>query len=284
MASCYHCGIKIKSGEGYRRQVLTSQSTRVYFSKRGGGSYGQTYGLRTLCIDCAQKLDQNNKELAWKLPASLVVGLLGALIAFRFRDSFDGAAGGMAFLFLIFGGAGLITFFTLGLMSSNDLGLNDRENKLDCSVDSNSTEETQNCNQFNSRDLDSSVDMQFYFEAIRDAGAKVESLGLSFFGIYGLETSQNNAQYIAEMIFKMFPPESKKEISVWKNEVFENTCKIFLKKFSSATNPLNLDVLMLIFPTYPEESLSNYLHRLHHAAKIVISIIHPEFKGEDYPI
>ena len=232
MASCYHCGIKIENGEGYRRQVLTSQSTRVYFSKRGGGSYGQTYGLRTLCVDCAQQLDQNNKELAWKLPSSLAVGLLGALIAFRFRDSFDGAAGVMAFLFLIFGGAGLITFFTLGLISSNNSDSKDKENRLDCSISSSSAEEARNSNQYNFQNLDSNLELKFYHEAIRDAGVKVESLGLSFFGVYGLETREDNIYYLAEIIFKMLPPESEKEVSVWKNKVFENTCKIFLKKFN----------------------------------------------------
>lgn len=90
MASCYHCGTNIRNGEGYRRKVLTSQSARIYFTKRGGGSYGQSYGPRTLCATCAQRLDQNNKALAWKLPVSLIIGLIGAVITFRSRDSFDG--------------------------------------------------------------------------------------------------------------------------------------------------------------------------------------------------
>ena len=128
MANCYHCGIKIESGEGYRRQVLTSQSARIYFSKRSGGSYGQSYGLRTLCANCATRLDEHLKNFAWKVPVSLAVSLIGTVMAFRARDSFNGGASGLIFLFFAFGGAGLITYWILGLIWSRtpepDLGSN----------------------------------------------------------------------------------------------------------------------------------------------------------------
>ncbi len=64
MAECYLCGCHIERGEGFRRNVQTGTSTRVYFSRRSGSSYGVNYGTRTVCWTCAAIMDRM-AEGAW---------------------------------------------------------------------------------------------------------------------------------------------------------------------------------------------------------------------------
>jgi hypothetical protein len=286
MANCYHCGINIRNGEGYRRQVLTSQSARIYFTKRGGGSYGQSYGLRTLCAYCTQRLDQNNKALAWKLPVSLIIGLIGAVITFRSRDSFNGVIGGLIFLFFVFGGAGLITFWLLGLISNpgGDCATSSSSNPQEepaSSARTSHSQEQQNFKQESYPSQDTGLDLSPYIDAMRAVGARAESFGLSFLGTYGLETKQENVQRIADIIFSTLPPRHEKDVSIWQENLFRLTCQRFLNEFSSATNPVNLDLLLLIFPSKPEESSEKYLSRLHAATEQVLSIVHPEAGSEE---
>lgn len=285
MASCYHCGINIRNGEGYRRQVLTSQSARICFTKRGGGSYGQSYGLRTLCASCAQHLDQNNKALAWKLPVSLIIGLIGAAITFRSRDSFDGALGGLIFLFFVFGGAGLIAFWLLGLISnpggdSHASSSSNPQDEPEPPAHTSYSQEQQHFKQESCPDQDIGLDLSPYIDAMRAAGTRAESFGLSFFGTYGLEPKQENVQRIADIVFNTLPPRHEKDVSIWQENLFRSTCQRFLNEFSSATNPVNLDLLLLIFPGKPEESSEEYLSRLHAAAEQVLFVVHPEAGSE----
>lgn len=114
MANCYFCACNIQNGEGYRRKVLVNESARVYFTKSGGGSYGQSYSLRTLCQNCAAELDKRNKSFAWRFPVSVLIAFVSMIIAVRSRDSLQG----LAFLFLFFGGPGFIAFMLLGFMEN----------------------------------------------------------------------------------------------------------------------------------------------------------------------
>lgn len=62
MAECYICGAYIPRGEGYRRQVHTGSSARVYVGRLRGGSYGQSYGPRTVCSTCAKISDRSSGD------------------------------------------------------------------------------------------------------------------------------------------------------------------------------------------------------------------------------
>jgi hypothetical protein len=57
MAECFNCGTVIPKGEAYRREVYTGHYNRVYFGRRLSGSAGNRYAIRSLCADCAHKLD-----------------------------------------------------------------------------------------------------------------------------------------------------------------------------------------------------------------------------------
>lgn len=58
MASCYHCG---KSGANYRRNIMTGYSTGSWVSKRSYGTSSRNYyGLRTVCENCAARIDKRN--------------------------------------------------------------------------------------------------------------------------------------------------------------------------------------------------------------------------------
>ena len=75
MPECYLCGDYIAKGEGYRRRVLTGSSTRIYSGRRSGGSYGESYGTRTVCRICA-KLDDKSSQ-GRSLLTLLYLGLYG---------------------------------------------------------------------------------------------------------------------------------------------------------------------------------------------------------------
>ncbi len=58
MADCYLCGAYIPRGQGYRRNVQTGTSHRIYVGRWTGGSTGINYGPRTLCHTCARIQDE----------------------------------------------------------------------------------------------------------------------------------------------------------------------------------------------------------------------------------
>lgn len=58
MADCYLCGAYIPRGQGYRRNVQTGTSHRIYVGRWTGGSTGVNYGSRTLCHTCARIQDE----------------------------------------------------------------------------------------------------------------------------------------------------------------------------------------------------------------------------------
>lgn len=58
MASCYLCG---SSGAQYRRTVHTGSSYGITWGKKSSSrSSRQYYGLRTVCEDCAARVDKMN--------------------------------------------------------------------------------------------------------------------------------------------------------------------------------------------------------------------------------
>jgi len=58
MASCYHCG---RSGASYRRTVTTGYSRGSWTSKKSYGSSSRTnYGVRSVCEDCALRIDKSS--------------------------------------------------------------------------------------------------------------------------------------------------------------------------------------------------------------------------------
>lgn len=61
MPDCYLCGAYIKRGAGYRREVQTGRSVRVYATRRGGSSFGSSFGTRTVCRYCAEVLDRSRE-------------------------------------------------------------------------------------------------------------------------------------------------------------------------------------------------------------------------------
>ncbi len=279
MVNCYHCGAKIESGEGYRRQVLTSQSARIYFSKRSGGSYGQSYGLRTLCASCALRLDEHYKNLAWKVPVSLAVSLIGMVMAVRVRDSFNGGIPGLMFIFFAFGGAGLLAYWILGLVwdrtperdSSTRPDL-DGSGYLVSTASSVRNEDKPEVIASNS----TQAELMPYIDTLRAVGLKVESLGLAYFGVFGLETTEENLYSFAKLIFKILPPRHERDVTAWGESLYRLTCQRFLNEFSAATNPINLDLMLLIFPGRPPESSDEYLHRLHIAAEMAIAVVNSD--------
>lgn len=139
MTSCYFCGCGIRSGEGYRRKVLTNESARIYFTKRGGGSYGQSYALRTLCYNCASSLDSRGRSLAWKLPVSLIMAATGIIGAVRYAANStspnDSLLGSLIYIFFLFGGPGFATFATLSWLEklSSTEKEEDKHQELDSS-------------------------------------------------------------------------------------------------------------------------------------------------------
>jgi hypothetical protein len=58
VAECFNCGAVIPRGQGYRREVYTGHSSWIYFGRRISGSRGNRYAIRTLCADCAKRVDK----------------------------------------------------------------------------------------------------------------------------------------------------------------------------------------------------------------------------------
>lgn len=77
MADCYLCGAYIPRGQGYRRNVQTGTSHRIYVGRRPGGLTGVQYGTRTVCHTCARVMEAQNEGSGLRAFAFLCVcGLL----------------------------------------------------------------------------------------------------------------------------------------------------------------------------------------------------------------
>ncbi|MBD5803157.1 hypothetical protein AZOA_25930 [Azoarcus sp. Aa7] len=83
MADCYLCGAYIHRGQGYRRNVQTGTSHRIYVGRRPGGSTGVQYGTRTLCHTCARIQDE--QKSGGGLRALGFLGLCAVLLVLGFK-------------------------------------------------------------------------------------------------------------------------------------------------------------------------------------------------------
>lgn len=82
MAACYHCARK---GADFRRNVVTGQSTGVYYGKRSTSSSTRVNtGLRTLCEECAFFVDRGQLVQDIVVLWILVIVLVGLIIHFKF--------------------------------------------------------------------------------------------------------------------------------------------------------------------------------------------------------
>jgi hypothetical protein len=78
MPECYSCGASIARGQGYRREVYTGHSSRVYYGRRFSGSSGNSYGMRTVCGECAKRMaDRTVRNTTIALVAFFVFIALG---------------------------------------------------------------------------------------------------------------------------------------------------------------------------------------------------------------
>ena len=75
MAFCYHCG---QNGSDYRRYVQTGYSQGTYYGKRTSHSTHTYHGIRSLCENCAFRLDKSS------LVKSIALRWIIAIILFYF--------------------------------------------------------------------------------------------------------------------------------------------------------------------------------------------------------
>lgn len=83
MADCYLCGAFIPRGQGYRRNVQTGTSHRVYYGRRPGGSSGVQYGTRTVCHTCARIMEAQNEGSGLRSFAFLCVCAILVFLGFQ---------------------------------------------------------------------------------------------------------------------------------------------------------------------------------------------------------
>jgi hypothetical protein len=78
MAECFKCGAHVAPGEGVRREVYTGHSSRMYYGRGIAGSTGRNYGIRTLCRDCAARLDTGKTVVFWTVISALAIFIAAA--------------------------------------------------------------------------------------------------------------------------------------------------------------------------------------------------------------
>lgn len=107
MAECYLCGVYVPRGEGFRRNVQTGTSHRIYVGRRLGGSSGVQFGTRTVCESCARMQDEREEG---RVPRTLFFLVVCAVLAFfGFRALANGDLG----MALVWWGIGPITWFII---------------------------------------------------------------------------------------------------------------------------------------------------------------------------
>ena len=255
MPSCYFCGCALNNGEGFRRKVLTGESARIYVSKRGGGSYGQTYSLRTLCRSCAEQLDERNKNLNWILPVSCVVGLIGALLAVRWAVSSDSSAssfGGLIFLFFLVGGAGFITFFALNYLVA--------QGKSAHSINDQPKLETDE--QSDVAGAQYSFQHPEHHDLLVKKALEMDEYGIHFGGCYSKQDEELGSFEIYERVLKLMPPKQFPDKEKWIQLLEKSTYKKFLELIEIPERKL------WAFPEIEGEDAENYSVRLNNAIAI----------------
>ena len=87
-------------GTGFRRQVETGTSTRVYFGSRRGASFGASQGPRTLCAKCAEVQDKTDEGIVLRGIAYLLAWVASAWIGFRITGASTGGGKILGLLFV----------------------------------------------------------------------------------------------------------------------------------------------------------------------------------------
>jgi hypothetical protein len=101
MAECYLCAAYIERGAGYRRAVQVETSVRVYFTRHGGGSYGERRALRTMCRRCATTEDRFAKGKWLRQICYVLASGLSIWFGWQTIIHGKGAAIWVGFIFLI---------------------------------------------------------------------------------------------------------------------------------------------------------------------------------------
>ena len=253
MPNCYFCGCALNNGEGFRRKVLTSESARIYVSKRGGGSYGQTYALRTLCGNCAAQLDERGKNLSWQLPISIVAGLIGTIFAIRWAVASTSSSSGfesLIYIFFLFGGAGFLTYFLLkaATTSSNTQSAPIAEQESNAEP---AHEEPQ-----------SGISYSEHHDLLVKKALEMDEYGIHFGGCYSKEDEELGWFEIYERILKLMPPKQYPDKEKWIQLLEKSTYKKFLELIEIPERKL------WAFPEIEGEDAENYSVRLNNAIAI----------------
>ena len=260
MPSCYYCGCHLNNGEGTRRKVLTSEQARIYISKRGGGSYGQTYALRTLCLQCTSQLDARNQNLSWRLPTSMVIGFIGTIFAVRWAVSNDsnGAFQSLVFLFFLVGGAGFVAYFLLGLMSSQDASQINTDTQVHLTEEQTAqVDEPQE-----------SSDYPEYREVLQKIALECYDYGIAFMCCFIRQDEDEMGWFeVCDKILKNIPPKQFPSIEKWEEIVKKQAYKKFIEGIKDESR------MKFVFEEIDEEDDEMYKIRLENAKQIVTKFL-----------
>lgn len=297
MASCYLCAAHVRPGEGFRRQVMTSQQTRVYFSKRGGGSYGQTHALRTLCSSCAAGLDRRRDGQGTRVVASFVAALIGCIIAVRMRDSVDGSFSSLIYAFFLFGGAGLLVFLAMHLSHSGrvrekeaSLANGYLESEPEPAFQSGSIEQAALTGPHSSEAEPEGESYPGIAKATQSLHGRLKQIGVSLMGCYGFPENLEGARQVVSLLNGMHPVRHFGDLGEWEAAMCQQTLLRFSKDaamhyanakkaqdagsdddFIEAFKPM-----FQIFPMLDDEDFQPYLNRLGEALSSVSELIEIE--------
>lgn len=276
MASCYLCAAHIQPGDGLRRQVMTSQSARVYFSKRGGGSYGQTHGLRTLCATCAASLDRSRDGQGMRIFLSLLAAFIGCIAAVRMRDSANGGLSSLIFAFFLFGGGGLLAFIPLHLLHTANIKESEpnfaEEYPESLELDVQPIERVS----VNREDKIEAEPYPGIASAMNGIQQRLNEFGISLFGCYGFSVGTEGARQLISTLYGMHPVRHFSGLNEWSEMIFQQTIARFSKEtalnYASAKKASEagsdddfVDAfrpMFRIFPMLTDESFQPYLDRL----------------------
>ena len=253
MPSCYFCGCALNNGEGFRRKVLTSESARIYVSKRGGGSYGQTYALRTLCGSCAEQLDERGKNLSWQLPISIVAGLIGTIFAVRWAVASTSSSSGfesLIYIFFLFGGAGVLTYFLLKATTTSS------NTQLAPIAEQESNVESEQAEQ------QTGISYSEHHDLLVKKALEMDEYGIHFGGCYSKEDEELGWFEIYERVLKIMPPKQFPDKEIWIQLLEKSTYRKFLELIEIPERKL------WAFPEIEGEDAENYSVRLNNAIAI----------------
>ena len=73
MATCYRCGAPNAT---YRREVYIGHSNRIYFGRRISSSRSSSYGIRSVCQNCATEIDKQSSTMTIIIVCVVIVIIL----------------------------------------------------------------------------------------------------------------------------------------------------------------------------------------------------------------